>query len=106
MEKEFRKPVNNQIRVSRGGTINKYIYLVKVYLKMFEEVELHALGDAIQLAVRTSDTLNRKKICEIVKLDSLTVDLEKQYQNENNDDDKNEEKKIVKKPKVFIFNKS
>lgn len=35
------------------------VFIAKIYLKKFDNIELHALGDAITKAVRVADTLQR-----------------------------------------------
>ncbi len=57
-------------------------FLIKVYLKYFEEVELMAMGRAIHLAVRASDNIIKKDLAEYGKLKTFITN-ENQKKNLN-----------------------
>ena len=100
--KEFRKPATNQLRVSKRGGVNRWVFLSKIYFKLFAEVELHALGEAINLAVRAAENLQRKGFCSITKLETLTVllDRHRDTDEDNKDKEESEKRPPVKKHKV------
>ena len=46
-------------------------FLIKIYLKYFEKVELIAMGRAIHLAVRASDNIIKKELGEFNKIETF-----------------------------------
>ena len=98
--KDFTRPTSNLIRVSKRKNIGFWVYLSKVYLKNFEKIELHALGDAISSAVRCAETLQRKGLCNMKKINTLTVALERRVR--HNEPPQEGPKGTVKKHKVGI----
>ena len=102
-KKDFRIPSNNHLRISKRKNVGKWVFLSKIYLKHFQSIELHALGDAINVAVRTAESLNRKGLCSYDKVDTSTVELERRNYNreeESEEKPKNPPRKF-KKHKVF-----
>ena len=99
--KDFTRPTSNLIRVSKRKNIGFWVYLSKVYLKNFEKIELHALGDAITSAVRAAETLQRKGVCSLKKINTLTVALERRSRPE--DQPEEQPKGTVKKHKVLLL---
>ena len=49
----------NQINVSAKSKPNFYVFLGKKYLEKYETIELHALGNAVSLAVIAAENLVR-----------------------------------------------
>lgn len=49
----------NQINVSVKKTPNFYVFLGKKYLESHEEIELHALGNAVSTSVIAAENLVR-----------------------------------------------
>ena len=98
-KKDFRIPRDNQLRISKRKSVGKWVFLAKIYLKHFDEIELHALGDAITYAVRTAENLNRKSFCEYKKVDTLTVLLERRRHSQDEEEPPKDPPK-VKKHKV------
>ena len=43
-------------------------------MKKFEEIELHALGEAISTTVRVADQLEKFKYASIIKISTFTLD--------------------------------
>ena len=56
-EKKLINPEVNKLQISIHRDVRSFVFLSKIYMKKFEEIELHALGDAISTAVRVSDQL-------------------------------------------------
>eukprot|EP01016_Furgasonia_blochmanni_P027472 TRINITY_DN2896_c0_g4_i7.p1 TRINITY_DN2896_c0_g4~~TRINITY_DN2896_c0_g4_i7.p1 ORF type:complete len:169 (-),score=59.98 TRINITY_DN2896_c0_g4_i7:208-714(-) len=79
-EKKLLKPTTNTIQVSSKRDVKFYIFLSKIFLKEFPDVELHALGEAISLSVRVAEQLERHGYVKITKIDTFTFDPEKDRQ--------------------------
>ena len=100
--KDFRIPSINHLRISKRKNVGKWVFLSKIYLKHFQNIELHALGDAISVAVRTAESLNRKGLCTYDKVDTSTVELERRNnRNEESDEKPKEPPRKFKKHKVY-----
>ena len=52
-------PETNQLQISGRKNLNFFTFLSKIFLKKFEEVELHALGQAISVCARLGERLQR-----------------------------------------------
>ena len=104
--KVFRRPKNNEVRISKRGGVGKWVWLSKVNLKLFDQIELHALGNAIPLAVRTAENLQRKGLCTIQKLDTLTVSLDRPARFDQapvkTEAPDNKQERVFRKHKVII----
>lgn len=72
MESEKR----NQIQVSTRKDVKFFTFLAKIFLKEFQEIELHALGDAISQAVKVAETLERYNYAKITKINQGLQDSE------------------------------
>jgi len=55
--KKLIDPQTNKLQISGFRDVRSFVFLSKIYMKKFEEVELHALGDAISTSVRVADQL-------------------------------------------------
>ena len=53
-------PETNQLKMSGFHDVRYFMFMAKIYLKKFEEVELHALGEAISTCVRVADGLQKQ----------------------------------------------
>ena len=93
--KKFAKPTSNSIRISLKRDSRFWVFLAKVYLKLFETVELSAMGDAISLAVRATDALSQKGLVDVVKINTDTVAVEAV-------NEERKERREVKRPKIVI----
>ena len=102
-KKDFRIPRDNQLRISKRKNVGKWVFLSKIYLKHFPKIELHALGDAINIAVRTAENLQRKGLCEFEKVDTLTVQLERRRSSTEDQETPKTPARTVKKHKVQII---
>ena len=49
------------------------MFLSKLYIKKFEEIELHALGDAIWTSLKVANHLENIKEATITKVSSLIL---------------------------------
>jgi hypothetical protein len=49
-DKKILDPTNNEIKISTRRDAKFYIFLTKIFFQKFEDVELHALGEAITIA--------------------------------------------------------
>jgi len=70
-----RNQPSNQINVSTKKNPNFYVFLGKKYLEENEEIELHALGNAVSISVIASENLvrNNYAIFKEVKTKTITV---------------------------------
>lgn len=71
-EKHKLDPQSNVLQISTKREVRFFIFLAKIYLKKFEEIELHALGDAISLSVRVAENLSRFGYVTITKINQFT----------------------------------
>ena len=53
------EPKNNQLNVSQTRSANYFTFLAKQYLEKFPTVELHSVGNAMNVAIRVADILVR-----------------------------------------------
>lgn len=56
---EVQKPTSNVINISTNRLANFYVFLGKKYLQDFEEIEFHAVGNAISMGVVAAENLTR-----------------------------------------------
>ena len=56
-QKKLIVPETNKLQISGYHDVRYFMFMAKIYLKKFSEVELHALGEAISICVRTADSL-------------------------------------------------
>ena len=54
-KKKLIDPENNKLQISIHRNVRSFVFYSKIYMKKFEEIELHALGDAISISVRVAD---------------------------------------------------
>ena len=59
MEPRRIDPKTNQLNVSQTRTPGFYVFITKLYFDKFETVELHSMGYAMNVAVKTADILTR-----------------------------------------------
>ena len=65
-------PTENIIKISQQRRISFYVFLSKIFFKKFEEIELHALGEAIQTCARVAQDLKRFELGVITKIETST----------------------------------
>ena len=58
-EKKLLEPTSNLVTISTRKTSNFFIYIAKIYLKKYEEIELRALGNAAEVSVQVAENLQR-----------------------------------------------
>jgi len=75
MESEKRAN-SNQIQISTKKDVKFFTFLAKIYLKEFQEIELHALGEAISQAVKVAETLERYNYGKIIKINQFFQEIE------------------------------
>ena len=75
-EKKFNRDTN-QINVSTNRNFTFYVFLAKKYFEDFEEVELHSLGNATQLAVQASENLIRHGYATLEQIKTDTIKVER-----------------------------
>lgn len=69
-------PNSNQIQVSLKKDLKFFTFLSKIYLKEFQEIELHALGEAISQAVKLAESLERSSFAKIIKINQFLQEME------------------------------
>jgi hypothetical protein len=52
-------PKDRVLNISRKKSSGQFIFLSKIFLKKFEEVELHGLGEATKIVAQVAETLSR-----------------------------------------------
>ena len=67
---------SNQIQISSNKDVKFFTFLAKIFLKEFQEIELHALGEAISQAVKVAETLERYSYAKIVKINQSIQESE------------------------------
>ena len=58
-QKRQQREKTNKIQVASSKPANFYVYLSKMYMKDYESIEIHALGNAVSTAVLASENLIR-----------------------------------------------
>jgi hypothetical protein len=69
------KPDNNVIRISTNRNTRFWIFLAKIYLKRYGEVEMQAFGDSISSCVRVCENLERFGYSNFTLINTVTVAL-------------------------------
>jgi hypothetical protein len=71
-EKKLLVPDSNVLQVSSKKGFRFYIFLSKIFLKTYEEIELHALGQATGMCARLGESLQREELGEITSIKTST----------------------------------
>ncbi|CAD8188439.1 unnamed protein product [Paramecium pentaurelia] len=74
-QKQTLDPQDNHLQVSIQKSLKAQVFVAKIFLKKFGNVELHSLGDASKNSVKVADTLQRQCIATITKINSFTLDI-------------------------------
>lgn len=72
-QKKLIDPETNKLQISGYHDTRYFMFMAKIYLKKFNEIELHALGEAISTCVRTADGLKKQNLVEIEKISTFTL---------------------------------
>ncbi|CAD8153198.1 unnamed protein product [Paramecium octaurelia] len=75
-QKQKLDPTDNQLHVSSKKSAKEFIFIAKIFLKKFNSVELHALGEATKISVRVAEILQRQGLITISKINSFTTDID------------------------------
>ncbi|CAD8057095.1 unnamed protein product [Paramecium primaurelia] len=75
-QKQRLDPTDNQLHVSSKKSAKEFVFITKIFLKKFNQVELHALGEATKISVRVAENLQRQGLITITKINSFTADIE------------------------------
>merc|ERR1711979_95177 len=75
-DKKLLDPDTNEVNISTRRDARFYIFLAKIILKKFNDIELKALGQAADICVRVAENLERYKYAKIQRICSETIDLE------------------------------
>jgi len=67
------KPTSNEIQISSKRDPGFYIFLSKLFLMDFNDIELHALGDAIGIAVKVGELLCRSGYTTMGQIQTTTI---------------------------------
>jgi len=71
-EKKLLVPTTNILQISSKRGHRFYIFLSKIFLKTFEEIELHALGQATGMCARLGESLQREGLANITTIATST----------------------------------
>lgn len=74
-EKEL-KIDSNQINVSNRKNQSFYVYLCKKTLEQFDDLVLHALGNATTISVIAAESLVKNGYADYVSLNTTTIEVE------------------------------
>jgi len=66
-------PSSNKIQISSKRDTGFYVFLSKLFLMDFPEIELHALGDAIAIGVKVGELLCRYGYTTIARVETTTI---------------------------------
>merc|ERR1712025_1007521 len=77
-DKKLLDPENKEVNISTRRDARFYIFLAKIILKKFGEIELKALGQAADICVRVAENLERYKYAKIQRIFSESIDLDDQ----------------------------
>ena len=75
-EKKLLQPKDNIVNISTHKSASFFLYISKIYLKRFENIELHALGSASQISLQVAGNLKRLGFAEVGKIYSETIDIQ------------------------------
>merc|ERR1711941_200572 len=75
-DKKLLDPENKEVNISTRRDSRFYIFLSKIILKKFGDIELKALGQAADICVRVAENLERYQYAKIKRIYSETIDLE------------------------------
>ncbi len=89
METKKEPPTSNIIRVNNQRPASTFLGVSKKIFDTFDTVELHSLGNAISLAARVADNLQRFGYASIVKTTISTEEVKR-------------EEGVARKPKMII----
>lgn len=74
-KKTLLKPKDNKLQISSKKDAKFFTFLAKIFLKEYQEVELHALGEAISTSVRVAETLDRFGYANITKINQFSQEM-------------------------------
>lgn len=74
-DKKMLDPEKPIINISLKKPIRTYIFIGKLILKKFGNLELHSLGKASESVVRIAEALERNKLASIEKIESYITEL-------------------------------
>lgn len=74
-QKKLLDPEKNVINVSLQRPIKNYVFIGKLILKKFGDLEIHSLGKASESVIRIAESLQRKEFAQIVKIESYVTEL-------------------------------
>ena len=57
MEERKIDPKTNQLNISQTRTAGFFVFIAKLYFEKFPTVELHSIGNAMNIAIKTADIL-------------------------------------------------
>ena len=69
-EKKLLDPEQPIVNISLRKKPNTYIFISKLVLKKFGQLELHSLGNAHQTTVFVAEALVRRNLAKIIKIES------------------------------------
>ena len=75
-------PTDNKLQISNKKPARHYQFLSKIFLKKFGKIELHALGEAISVAVVAAELLQRNELATITSMKQFTFLPEEEKQSE------------------------
>jgi len=65
-------PQTNILQISAKSSVNFYTFLSKIFLKKYENIELHALGRSVSICARLAERLDRFELGKMVSIQTET----------------------------------
>lgn len=75
-EKKLLDPESCVINISMRKNVRSYVFISKLVLKKFGNLELNSLGRASQYVIRIAENLQRNNFASIDKIESKIMDLD------------------------------
>lgn len=75
-EKKLLDPESCIINISMRKNVRSYVFISKLVLKKFGNLELNSLGRASQYVIRIAENLQRNNFATIDKIESKIMDLD------------------------------
>ncbi|KAM3135824.1 hypothetical protein pb186bvf_012077 [Paramecium bursaria] len=69
-------PTEKTLQLRSRANARNMVFIAKIHLRKFDEVELQGLGDAISVAVRVAETLQRQGLATIERVQTFTQQID------------------------------
>ena len=94
-EKKNLDPKDNILQISSKKDVKFFMFLSKIFLNKFENLELHSLGEAISTAVKLAENLDRFGYAFITKIETFSF-VPETMNDQSNENNKKKIKMVIK----------